>query len=89
MSPAQPERHPASALVEALRARTVVDASCDAEGVDDVRLRLDDGTVILIDSELDRGSVPLAETLGRPPWSRLVVRIGGGELWPHTPDATE
>jgi hypothetical protein len=83
MSPTPRQKHPAHALVEALKGRTVVDASCDAEGVDAVRLRLDDGTVILIDSELDRDSAPLAKTLDRPPWPRLVVRIGGDDLWPH------
>jgi hypothetical protein len=77
------EEHPARALVEALLGRTIVDATCDGEGVDDVRLQLDNGTVILIDSELDWDSAPLAERLGRPPWSRLVVRFGGDELWPH------
>ncbi|MGH2745353.1 MAG: hypothetical protein ACRDN8_23260 [Thermoleophilaceae bacterium] len=44
------ERWPADALVRALRGRTVVEASCDGEGVDDVRLLLDDGTVVAIDA---------------------------------------
>jgi hypothetical protein len=51
-----------------------------------VRLRLYNGVVILIDSELDEDWAPLAEMLGRPPWPRLVVRIGGDELWPHLTD---
>ncbi len=78
------ERWPADALVKALRGRTVVDATCDAEGVDDVRLRLDDGTIVLIDTELDEQpqAVALAEQLSRPPWSQLVVKLGGDELWP-------
>lgn len=78
------ERYPAAALVEALKGRTVVDASCDAEGVDDVRLLLDDGTAIIIDSELDMrpDSVAMAESFGLPPWPRLRVRVGGRELWP-------
>ena len=81
---AESERYPAHALVEALKGRTVVNASCDAQGVDDVRLLLDDGTAIMIDSELDMSpdSVAMAETLSRPPWPRLSVRIGGRELWP-------
>jgi hypothetical protein len=84
MSSIPREKHPTHALVEALKGRTIVDASCDGEGVDDVRLRLDNGTVILVDAELDMDSVALAETLGRPPWPRLLVRIGGDELWPHS-----
>jgi hypothetical protein len=68
MPPIPRETHPARALVEALLGRTIVDATCDGEGVDDVRLQLDNGTVILNDSELDRDSAPLAERLGRPPW---------------------
>lgn len=81
------ERYPAAALVQALKGRTVVDASCDGEGIDDVRLRLDDGTTLLIDTELDDDpqALELAEQLGRPPWPRLLVRRGGDELWPHTP----
>jgi hypothetical protein len=87
MSQIPREKHPARALVEALMGRTIVDASCDGEGVDDVRLRLDNGVVILIDSELDEDSAPLAEMLGRPPWPRLVVLIGGDELWPHADES--
>ena len=84
-SPAN-ERWPADALVHALRGRTVVEASCDAEGVDDVRLKLDDGTVILIDTELDDDpeALKLAGQLGRPPWPRLLVMRGGDELWPYS-----
>lgn len=78
------ERYPARALVEALRGRTVVDASCDGEGVDDVRLLLDDGTAIMIDPELDMSpySIAMAQALCRPPWPHLSVRIGGREIWP-------
>jgi len=81
------ERRPAAALIEALKGRTVIDASCDAQGVDvDVRLKLADGTTILIDAELDEDphALALAEQLGRPPWPRLLVKLGGDELWPHT-----
>lgn len=78
------QRRPAAALVQALKGRTVIDASCDAEGVDDVRLKLDDGTTILIDTELDQKSAPLAEQIGRPPWPRLLAKLDGDELWPHT-----
>jgi hypothetical protein len=82
------ERHPAAALVAALAGRTVIDATCDGEGVDDVRLLLDDGTAILIDAELDSDpeSMALADELGRPPWPRLRVFIGGRELWPFDQD---
>ncbi len=44
-------RWPAAALVDALRGRTVVDAYCDGEGMDDVHLRLDDGTRVSLDAE--------------------------------------
>jgi len=78
------ERYPARAIVEALKRRTVVDTSCDGEGMDDVRLLLNNGTTVTIDSELDTSpnAVAMADWLGRPPWPRLVVRIGGRELWP-------
>jgi hypothetical protein len=78
------EGHPAADLVAALVGRTVVDATCDGEGVDDVRLLLDDGTAILLDAELDTDpeSMALAEQLGRAPWPRLRILIGRGELWP-------
>lgn len=77
-------RYPAEALVEAVRGRTLVDGSCDGQGVDDVRLLLGDGTTIAIDTELDSGpcGVSMAQSLGRPPWPRLTVRSGGRELWP-------
>jgi hypothetical protein len=63
-----------------------VGASCDGEGMDDVRLLLDDGTTIAIDSELDTSSdsLAVAEWLGRPPWPRLLIKIGGRELWPFS-----
>jgi hypothetical protein len=48
-----PARFPASALVEALRGRTVVDAYCDGEGHDDVHLVLDDGTRVWVDVDVD------------------------------------
>ncbi len=82
MSLPPPERYPARALVNALKGRTVIDASCDAEGIADLRLALDDGTTILIDVEPDVDSEPLALAFGRRPWPRLVVRVGAGELWP-------
>ncbi len=72
-------------LVDALKGRTIVDASCDAQGNDDGRLRLDDGTTILVDVELDVDFQPLALALGRRPWPRLAIRIGGDELWPDNP----
>ncbi len=75
------ERHPARALVDALKGRTIIDASCDAEGNNDLRLFLEDGTMILIDVEPDVDSEPLALALGRRPWPRLLVRIGAGKLW--------
>jgi hypothetical protein len=82
------ERYPAAALVAALKGRTIVDASCDAQGVDDVRLLLDDGIAIIIDSERDMSpnGVAMAESLGVPPWSRLRVVIRGLELWPFGHD---
>jgi hypothetical protein len=51
--------------------------------MDDVRLLLDDDTTIAIDTELDTSAygLSMAESLGRPPWPRLTVRIGGRELW--------
>jgi len=86
MSPSG-ERYPAKALVDVLVGRTVVDASCDGEGMDDVRLLLDDGSAVLIHVKLDTApeSLAIAERLGRPPWPRLLVCVGGRELWPfHT-----
>ena len=83
MTTSRYERHPAAALVAALVGRTVIDASCDGEGVDDVRLLLDDGTVVLIDAELDSDPHSLElEQLGRAPCPRLGVLLGGRELWP-------
>jgi len=70
-------RWPAAALVEALRGRTVVDAYCDGQGVDDVHLRLDDGTQIWLDADVEdvevevEGATPLA--LG--PRGRLLVTV--------------
>ena len=51
-----------------------------------MRLKLDNGTVVLIDTELDEDphALGLAEQLGRPPWPRLLVKLGGDEPWPHT-----
>ena len=67
--------------MDALKGRTVIDASCDAEGNADLRLFLDDGTMILIDVEPDVDSEPLALALGRRPSPRLAVRVGAGKLW--------
>lgn len=72
------ERWPADALVRALRGRTVVDASCDGEGVDDVRLLLDDGTVVTIDATV----VDVDEPIPLGPRGRLTVSIGRPGLWP-------
>jgi hypothetical protein len=54
--------------------------------MDDVRLLLENGTTIAIDSELDTSaeSLAMAKSLGRPPWPCLVVQIGGRELWPFS-----
>ena len=72
------ERYPARALCDALKGHIVIDASCDGEGSDDVRLKLDNGSVILIDSAPD-----LQYFLGQDHLrSKLVVKIGGKELWP-------
>lgn len=73
------ERWPADALVRALRGRTVIDAWCDGEGMDDVRLRLDDGSVVTLDATAVDGVVGPID-LG--PQGRLVVNIGGSGLWP-------
>jgi len=66
----------------------VIDATCDGEGVDDVRLLLDDGTAILIDAEhnSEPESVALADAVGRAPWPRLRVLVDGRELWPFDQD---
>ena len=69
---------PADALVRALRGRTVVDAVCDGEGDDDVRLLLDDGTVVAVDATV----VDIREPLALGPRGRLTVAVGGLELWP-------
>jgi hypothetical protein len=84
----RPERFPANSLVNALKGRCVVDATCDAEGLDDIRLLLDDGTTILVNVALETepDAVAMAEKLGRPPWPRLLVHIGGAELWPFEMD---
>lgn len=86
MSRLADERHPADALVNVLKGRTVVDASCDGEGVDDVWLLLDDGTTVFIDTELheSENTGAAAELLGtRESRSRLTVRVGSREDWPH------
>ena len=78
------ERWPADALVRALRGRTVIDAVCDGEGTDDVRLLLDDDrggyddTVVAIDAI----AVEITEPLALGPRGKLTVAIGGLELWP-------
>lgn len=54
------ERWPADGLVRALRGRTVIDAVCDGEGNDDVRLLLDDDTVVAIDAIAVEITEPLA-----------------------------
>lgn len=76
------ERWPADALVRALRGRTVVGASCDAEGMDDVRLLLDDGRVVMIDAIVEEVTDPVLRELGLGPQGRLVVALGGDEPWP-------
>ncbi len=72
------ERWPADALVRALRGRTVIDAVCDGEGNDDVRLLLDDDTVVAIDAI----AVEITEPLALGPRGKLTVAVGGLELWP-------
>lgn len=72
------ERWPADALVRALRGRTVIDAVCDGEGNDDVRLLLDDDTVVAIDAV----AVEITEPLALGPRGKLTVAVGGLELWP-------
>ena len=64
--------------------RTRSSIARDADGVDDVRLLLDDGTAILLDAELDTNPDlrALAEQLGRAPWPRLRIVIGGREPRP-------
>jgi len=77
------ERWPAAALVRALRGRTVIDAFCDGQGMDDVRLRLDDGTVVALDATVEE----IVEPLELGPRGRLTVSIGGIELWRGAEDA--
>ena len=72
------ERWPAAALVRALRGRTVVDAVCDGEGNDDVRLLLDDDTVVVVDVTV----VEVTEPLPLGPRGQLTVIVGDVELWP-------
>jgi|GEM_PF-6187159 len=72
------ERWPADALVRALRGRTVIDAVCDGEGNDDVRLLLDDDTVVAIDAI----AVEITQPLALGPRGQLTVDVGGLELWP-------
>lgn len=76
------ERSPGKALVIALRGRTVVEASCDAQGMDDVRLLLDDGRVVVIDVAAEEVDDELLKELALGPQGRLVVTLGGRELWP-------
>jgi len=78
------ERWPAHALVEALKGHSVIDASCDGEGVDDVRLRLENGVVIRIDARVTFSDDELLIEAGLAgPYARLDVTIGDHELWPH------
>jgi len=60
----------------------VVDASCDGEGFDDVRLLLDDGRVVTIDVAVEAVTDESLKELGLGPQGRLVVTVGGHELWP-------
>jgi hypothetical protein len=79
-----PERWPGHALVEALKGHTVIDASCDGEGVDDVRLRLENDVVIRIDATVTFSDDELLIEAGLAgPQARLDVTIGDRELWPH------
>lgn len=72
-----PETHPAAALVAALRGRTVLDATCDGEGNDDVWLRLDNGSVVRIDAIVETATpvqpVDGGEPLELGPHGRLIV----------------
>lgn len=78
------KRWPADTLVRALRGRTVVDASCDGQGIDDVRLSLDDGTAIALDATTVHETVGPVDLGLR---GRLTVSVGGPELWPAADDA--
>ncbi len=64
--------------MRALRGRTVIDAVCDGEGADDVRLLLDNDTVVAIDAI----AVEITEPLALGPRGKLTVAVGGLELWP-------
>lgn len=64
--------------MRALRGRTIIDAVCDGEGNDDVRLLLDDDTVVAVDAI----AVEITEPLALGPRGKLTVAIGGLELWP-------
>jgi hypothetical protein len=72
-------RWPAAALVDALRGRTVVDAYCDGEGMDDVHLRLDDGTRVWVDVGVEDASIDLpdGDQLDLGPRGRLRVSVEG------------
>lgn len=67
----------AAALVDALRGRTVVDAYCDGEGADDVHLRLDDGTRVWLDVDVEDVAVdgPGGARLQLGPRARLLVAV--------------
>ncbi len=71
-------------VVRALRGRTVVDASCDGQGIDDVRLSLDDGTAIALDATTVHETVGPVDLGLR---GRLTVSVGGPELSPAADDA--
>jgi hypothetical protein len=77
------ERWPAHALAEALKGHTVIDASCDGEGVDDVRLRLENGVIIRIDAKIIRVEDDLLAAVGLTEQAQLDVTIGDHELWPY------
>lgn len=77
-------RWPAAALIDALRRRTIVDAYCDGEGMDDVHLRLDDGTHVWLDVEVEDTSrdLPGAGRLDLGPRGRLRVAVQHPEPYP-------
>lgn len=74
-------RWPAAALVDALRGRTIVEAYCDGEGMDDVQLRLDDGTHVWLDVDVEDTSrnLPGAGRLDLGPRGRLRVAVQHSE----------
>lgn len=76
------ERWPARALVDVLRGRTVAEVTCDGEGMDDVRLLLDDGRVVLIGAISKEVQEEVLRELGLGPQGRLAATLGGRELWP-------